>query len=140
MLAVLGELFVGILKESVDVTSFSIVQSNGRFITNKIRYIVNNAQTVNTPASLGDSTNSLEAVVNGVQLRVYILDGILYLNDGSGDYAVNSVDTRVSNAAFSRYGNAGGKHVITASFTVASDTEGIEKVESSDFRIAGGLR
>jgi hypothetical protein len=140
MLVILGELFVSILNESMETQNYSAVQTDGRYVTARLRYVVNNADSIATPANLGDTSNELVAVNGANQYHYYLNGDKLYLNDGSGDYLVSNLDSKITDLEFSRQGNAGGKPVITVSFKASSGIEGTAQHESQTFVGAGGLR
>jgi hypothetical protein len=140
MLVILGELFVSILNESMETQNYSAVQTDGRYVTARLRYVVNNADSIATPANLGDISNELVAIYGANQYHYYINGDKLYLNDGSGDYLVSNLDSKITDLVFSRQGNAGGKPVILVSFKASSGIEGTAQQESQTFVGAGGLR
>lgn len=140
MLVVLSELFVGILNESVKTQNYSAVQTDGRYILGRLKTQLNNASSVTSPVNLGDISTELVIVVAGVIQRYYVNAEKLYLNDGTGDYLMSHLDTRITNATFTRTGNVGGKPVILIVFTSSTGVLGTAQYESEAFKGAGGLR
>jgi Tfp pilus assembly protein FimT len=143
MLVVLSELFVGILNESVETQNYSAVQSDGRYIMARLRYTINNADSITLPAALGDTFDELTAVAGSNQYHYYVSDDAnksLYLNDGTGDYLMSNLSTKVTELVFIRQGNVSGKAVISFSFTLSSGVSGTAQYESQTFVGAGGLR
>jgi hypothetical protein len=140
MLVVLSELFVSILSESVETQNYSAVQTDGRYITARLRYAINNADSIVTPATLGSTTSDLTTIVGANNYHYYLNGDRLYLNDGTGDYLVSNVDTQITELQFTRQGNTNGKHVISFSFKSSSGTAGTQQYESQIFVSAGGLR
>lgn len=140
MLVILGELFVSILNESVETQNYSAVQTDGRYITARLRYTINNADSITTPANLGDTSGELTTVNGGSQFHYYVNGDKLYLNDGTGDYLISNLDTKITELGFSRQGNIGGKPVISVLFTASSGVSGTAQYETQTFGGAGGLR
>jgi len=140
MLLILSELFVSILNESVKTQNYSAVQTDGRYILNRLKTQINNANSVTVPANLGDSASELELVVNSVSHRYYVDNEKLYFNDGTGDYLVSHADSRITNVLFTRTGNTNGEPVILIEFTSSTGVVGTAQYESQHFKGAGGLR
>ncbi|MFA5776466.1 MAG: hypothetical protein WC988_02845 [Patescibacteria group bacterium] len=140
MLVILSELFVSILNESVETQNYSMVQTDGRYITARLRYTVNNADSITTPANLGDTSSELTTVNGGSQFHYYVNGEKLYLNDGTGDYLMSNLDTKITDLVFSRQGNVAGKPVVSISFTASSGVSNTAQYESQNFVGAGGLR
>jgi len=140
MLIVLSELFVSILNESAETQNYSAVQTDGRYITARLRYSINNADSITTPANLGGTSNELTIVTGGNQFHYYVNGDKLYLNDGTGDYLMSNLDTKITELKFSRQGNVAGKPVISISFTASSGISNTAQYESQTFVGAGGLR
>lgn len=140
MLVVLSELFVSILNESVETQNYSAVQTDGRYISARLRYAINNADSITVPANFGDSSNELTLVTAGVQSHYYLSDFKWYVNDGAGSYLLSNLDTKITDVVFTRQGNVNGKPVIAFSFTVASGESTTQQYESQLFIGAGGLR
>ncbi len=140
MLVVLSELFVSILDESVKTQNYSAVQTDGRYVLGRLKTTLNNADAVLTPSSLGESTDELELTVGGATHRYHTMNNKLYLSDGTGDYLVSHLDTRITDALFTRTGNADGKPVIVFEFTSSTGVQGTVGHESQTFKGAGGLR
>lgn len=140
MLVVLSELFIGILNESVETQNYSATQTDGRYIMGRLRGAISNASLVSVPANLGDASDHLELVVDGVTQRYYISNDKLYLNDGTGDYLISHLDSSITGVSFTRTGNAGGKPVIDIEFTSSTGVSETAQYESQTFKGAGGLR
>lgn len=140
MLVVLSELFVSILNESVETQNYSAVQTDGRYILARLRYSINNADSINTPADLGSTASELTVIIGTSQLHYYVNGDKLYLNDGTGDYLLSNLDTKITDLVFSRQGNVSGKHVISIMFTASSGEIGTAQYEAQTFVGAGGLR
>ncbi len=140
MLLILSQLFVAILEESVKVQNYSAVQADGRYVLGRLKMQLNNADSVSVPASLGDSAGELVLTEGGVTYRYYVNSEHLYLSDGTGDYLVSDLDTRITDALFTRTGNADGKPVILIEFTSSSGVAGTVQHESQIYKGAGGLR
>ncbi len=140
MLVVLAELFGAILDESTKTQNYSAVQTDGRYILGRLKTQLNNADSVSVPANLGDTSSSLELVIGGQTHRYYVSNEKLYLNNGSGDYLVSHLDSRITNATFTKTGNSSGKPVILIEFTSSIGVSGTAGYESQTFKGGGGLR
>lgn len=140
MLAVLAQLFGAILNEGSKAQNYSAVQMDGRYILGRLKTQLNNADSVSTPAGLGESSQELVLLDGGVTYHYYVSDDKMYMNDGTGDYLISDLNTRVKDVLFTRTGNAGGKPVILIQFTSSSGVAGTAQYESQTYKGAGGLR
>ena len=142
MLVILSELFVSILNESVETQNYSAVQTDGRYILARLRYSINNADSITTPLNLGETSNTLE--LDGGKYRFYLADNKFYLYSrddvGSPSYLMSNLDTKITDLVFSQQGNVGGKPVISIAFTASSGEVGTTQHETQTFVGAGGLR
>lgn len=140
ILVVLSELFMSVLDESIKNQSYSTVQHDGRYIMARLRYQVNNSDSISQPAALGVQDSELVATSAGRTYRFYAANNLFYLNDGTGDYLMSSLDSKITDVVFTRLGNSGGKDVIDISFRVTAGEPNTQLYESTLFRGAGGLR
>jgi Tfp pilus assembly protein PilW len=140
MLVVLSELFVSILDESTKTQNYSAVQTDGRYIMARLKYGINNADSITVPASLGETSAELTTTVGSTQFHYYVNGDKFYLNDGTGDYLISNLDTKITELEFVRQGNTDGKPMISVSFKAASSVSGTAQYESQTFVGAGGLR
>ena len=143
ILLILSELFVNILDESVETQNYSTVQTDGRYIMARLRYQINNADSVTFPLSLGSSQNELIVVNSGNLYHYYVADEKFYMSD-DGDvsqYLISNLDNRITDVSFTRTGNSDNlRPVILIDFTVSTGVEGTAEYESQTFIGAGGLR
>lgn len=140
LLLLLSQFFVSILDESMETQSYSAVQNDGRYIMARLKYEINNADTVTLPVNIGDSSDSLEISVGGVTTSYYANDGKFYYYNGTSEVLMSSLDSVISNVSFTKRGNVSGKNVIEMVYTVSSGIEGTAQYESQEYKGAGGLR
>jgi len=101
---------------SLEAESRSSLQSDARFITNRLSFDIHQADSVTSPANLGDSSSTLTFTV-GTDIHTYTLSGTnleyqetVGLNTETAN--LNSNRTIVNSLTFERLGNPGGKPTI----------------------------
>jgi len=139
-IVVLASIFTSILDTQISSQTTSSVAQDGRYIYTRLIYDINRAEGVTLPATLGETTTSLQVSISG-QLYTYALtSGNLTVTDGINTLNLNSAETTVSNLSFQRIGNATGKHTFRILFTVTSKTSLHGITDSASFQTTAGLR
>jgi prepilin-type N-terminal cleavage/methylation domain-containing protein len=139
-IVVLASIFTSVLDTQISSQTTSSVAQDGRYIYTRLIYDINRAQAVTLPATLGQTTTSLQASISG-QLYTYALSsGNLTVTNGINTINLNSSETAVSNLSFQRIGNAAGKHTFRILFTVTSRTPLHGLTDSENFQTTAGLR
>lgn len=119
VLVVLTQLFgsaVDVRRES-EATSYTMTDI--RYLYSRFLYDISNADSITTPANLGNSSASLQFVKDSVTHTYQLSSSNLLLDS----VQLNNFGTSISNVSFQRLGNAGGKHTIRVSYTVTSKTK-----------------
>lgn len=141
LLVVLTTLFSQILDTRLESEADSSVSSDGQFILSRLAYDIGRADAILIPIVLGDQTNSLQLIINGVNYTYTMNSNNLSLTDTIGTAKLNTIDTHISNLIFTRLGNPSGKNTIQIQFTLTSTvlrTSGGSDVEN--FQTTIGLR
>ena len=120
LLLTLTEIFSGLLDKSKESVSFSEVETDARFINQKILNDFSRAVTVTSPPNLNSPSESL-SFNDGVHTYSYFQSGanLNLVEDGIID-RLNSFGTEVSGFTVSRFGNPGGKSLLKISFNLKS--------------------
>lgn len=100
LLFVLTDIFVISLKTKTSAESTADINQDGRFIFSKLTNDINNAISIISP-TLNSTSASLQLDSETVQLN----NGNIELITGGQTYVLNSVNTVVTNLAFTRLGN-----------------------------------
>lgn len=108
----------------------NVVQEDARFIKDRLTYDISRADSISTPANLGDSSSTLVLII-GTEIHTYTLSipNLEYQKE-TGPPAIttianiNSNQTKVNTLNFQRLGNAAGKPTVKITF-------GIEAVRSA---------
>lgn len=125
-IVVLTTIFTSSLDVQLESRSRSSLEEDSQFIIARLSYDINRASGVVTPATLGTTspptptTPTLALTINSSTYTYSVTNGILYLNDGTGNLALNSQNTTVSAITFQRLGNTGGKNSIRITITLRS--------------------
>lgn len=123
LLGVFVTLFGMIIDAQLESDSTSGVQQDGQYVLAKLSGDIENASSITTPASLGQSANTLDIVINSVHY-IYSIDGAgnLIVTTLAGSDSLNSYSTSISNLNFTRLGNVVGKNTIRFTFKVTGRT------------------
>jgi type II secretory pathway pseudopilin PulG len=140
LLIALTQIFMTIIETQLKTQAVTSSAQDGQYLYSRLIYDVHHADAIFSPAALGEVSNSLQLIINGVT-HTYSLNGtVLQVNDGTGTFALNSYDTNISDVQFHRLGNVGGKHTVRINFTVTSKTESRGNPDIRIFQTTAGLR
>jgi len=145
-IVILTTIFTSSLDVQLESKSRSSLVQDGQFILARLSYDINRASAIVTPANLGDTsppspaTPTLALTINGGTYTYSMTNGILYLNNGSGNQALNSYNTTIQSLSFQRLGNAGGKNTIKVAMTLQSVVLKNGTHETVDYATTLGIR
>ncbi|SRR5258708_7335172 len=142
LMITMTELFAGILDVRSESATTSAVEQDGRFLLSRFVYDIQQASFVSTPASDGNSGNSLTLVIGGVNYTYSVVNGNLQIVNNFGTDILNSSETSISNLTFQRAGNtaSGGKTTVQTTFTVTSTGLENGRTQQKTFSTTAGLR
>lgn len=142
LLGVLSQIFVTILDAQLESESTSSVQQDSSYIISRFMYDINNADSIISPANLGDQGNTLIITINGTPYTYGINSGTgnLEVTDNSVDYQLNGFNTTVSNLTFKRLGNMEGNDLIMVNYTITGKTQKTGGPEIRSFQTTIGTR
>jgi len=120
-LMVLTRIFTASFDVQFDSESQASIQQDGRYILSRIAYDIKRAQSISTPAAVGNSGNTLALTINGISYIYTLTGNNLTLTTNSQTDQLNSYSTQVSGLTFKRIGNGGvGKDTVQIQFTLTS--------------------
>jgi len=109
---------------SLEASSKNNLQGDTLFIEGRLSYDIHQADTITTPADLGDTSSTLVLTV-GSETHTYSLNGtnLEYQRETGPPPTtqtanLNSNLTRINSISFQRLGNTGGKHTIKIVFEI----------------------
>ena len=143
LLVVLSQVFASIIDVKLESESTSAIEQDGNYLLARFAYDIQNAQTINTPASLGQNSSTLDISISGVSNLYSVNNGFLTVTNDYGVIQLNSVSTSVSNLDFLRLGNPSDtarEDTIRVSFTVTSRIVRSSGPEFKNFQTTVGLR
>lgn len=140
LILIFTQIFTSILDNQLSSESNSQVAEDGRYIYSRFIYDVNRAQSIVTPANLGDSSNTLSLIINNQAYNYASSSGNLLLTDPTGSYALNGFGTKISNLQFTKIGNVNGKPTVRINFTIVSNISLHGVSETKSFQTTAGLR
>lgn len=117
---ILVELFTSILKLELTTQSTSSLASDTRFIVARMGYDIENAKSISTPATLGQTTTSLTFQDTSGTTYTYTRD--LNNNLTLNGIQINSSDTSISDISFQRIGfDLTKPSTVQVKFTITSN-------------------
>lgn len=119
-LLVLTDIFSSLLDKGKESVSFSEVETDAKYINQKILNNFAQATSITTPSSLNTSVGTLVFTANSVSYSYYLSGNNLYISEGGTVNQLNSYGTQISNLAFTRYGSLTGKSIIKISYDLKS--------------------
>lgn len=140
ILLLLTSLLSAILSTRLTTQSTIGIAQDGRYIYVRLIYDINHADSITTPANLGNTSNTLVLTTNGTQYTYRIQDGNLILVDPQGLHSMNGPDTTISGLTFQRIGNVNGKHTIRINYVITSKVLSKGTLDSQAFQTTAGLR
>lgn len=140
ILGVLTNLFSVIVDTQTEVETTSAVENDSKFITTRIMYDIQRADSISMPASVGSQTATLSLIIDGETYNYAVNNGNLELTINANIDSLNSNLTQLSNISFQRFGNIGGKHAIRLQFTIDSRNETAAGQETKQIETMIGLR
>ncbi len=139
-LLAMTDTFSSIVDVRRESEAVSAVEQDGNYILAKLFYDISHAQSINVPASLGASSNSLQLTINGVSNTYSISGGNLQVVNNAGTNILNGINSSISNLTFLRVGNTSGKNTIQLSLTVTSRVIRNGGTEARTYQTSVGLR
>jgi prepilin-type N-terminal cleavage/methylation domain-containing protein len=142
LLVVLSQIFGSVLDAQLESESTSAVHRDGRFILSKLSYDIHKAQSIVTPAAIGNQSTSLQLTIEGINYTYTVSSGNLEITSGLETNNLNSGDTTVSNLTFTRIGNsvANAKNTVRITYTITSKIVRPKGMETKDFQTTIGIR
>lgn len=143
LLVMLTNMLASIIDVRQESESISSIEQDGNYILARFAYDIQRAQTINSPASLGQNGFSLDISIDGINNLYNLNNGILTVTNNNGILQFNSANSSVSNLNFLRLGNAGDtarEDTVRVNFTVTSRIVRSSGPEAKNFQTTVGLR
>jgi prepilin-type N-terminal cleavage/methylation domain-containing protein len=121
-LMVLTSILISVLDTQLTSNSSSAVDQSGQYLLVRLQYDIRRANSIITPANIGNSSNSLSLSIGGVTYSYSVNSGVLVLTTGLKTYNLSPYDVQISNFTATRLGNVGGRNSIQIGFTITSTT------------------
>lgn len=140
LLLVMTQIFTWILDIQLESQATSSIFQDGQYITNRISYDIQRAQSIILPATNGQSTNNLELNIDGTTYIYTIINNNITVSNNLDTNALNSSNTNISNLTFKRVGNTSGKDTVNLSFTITSNIRRPSGYQTRNFQTTVGTR
>ncbi len=141
-LGVLSSLFGTAIDIQLGTQATSGVTNDSNYLLKKLTYDIQRAQSVTTPASLGQNTSVLVLRINNIN-HTYALDsdGNLTYTNNLGTFILNTYSVRVSAINFLLLGNLGGtESSVKVDLTITSRINQPKGAETRDVSTTVSVR
>lgn len=121
LITIIGGLFFSILQLRLEAETVSSVQQDSNFMIERLRYDLNGATGITSPASPGQTASVLTFVKSGTTYN-YTLSGgtdLLLTIGGQPAVSLNGYNTQVLAFNVTRLGDPGGFPYLNISFTLS---------------------
>lgn len=121
LLTVVTTLFTFVIDLQIETEANTSIEEDGKYIINRMKYDIEHATTITTPATRSTQTSTLQTTINGVPY-LYSLNGSnnIQLGINGTTYQLNGYNTTVTDLSFRRIGNATGHDTVQITFTLHS--------------------
>ena len=147
LLAVMSEVFLGILATKVESESNSQVVVDGNFIHARITYDIRRADRIIAPSIGQTSAGITLGIIEGGVEQVYqyaVVGNTLTITQGNNTDVLNGSSTRISQFSVTRIGNSetmeSAKDTLSIAYTVQSVYELRQGPDELPFQLTAGLR
>lgn len=140
VLLILTQMLISVLNVRLESSASSGIQIEGNYLLSKFYYDINQATSIDLPATPGAQTTNLMIIKDGISNSYSESSGKLILTNNFGTNELNSFHSNISNLSFLRLGKVGGKNTVTVSFTLTSTTQRETGPEIRNFQTSVGLR
>ncbi len=115
----------------IESRNITYLDSDARFISSKLRNDIRRAESVSTPATVGETAQELGFVFDTENYSYSLADGVLQITDPNGTYRINSNQTYVSsfsvkNASYELGSTTLNFDIVLQSRTVSSSVDQID--------------
>lgn len=140
LLSALVSLFAALVEVQLESETYTPLEQNARYITHRLAYDIQRADTIIMPAALGDTSTILSLTIDGQSYQYAIDQQDLIITRGADTFGLTSYDAQMVSITFTRYGNASGVPVIEVQMTVQSSAVLRGQPESYTYRTMLGNR
>ena len=140
LLLVITDIFSSLLDKSRESVSFSEVETDAKFINQKLLNNFSSATDILVPSLLNQPTTSLSFLANSTSYSYFLSGSNLLINEGGIINRLNSYGTQVNNFTVTRLGNSGGKSLLKISYDLRSTIILPKGYEQKTVKLTLGIR
>ncbi|PIQ73138.1 hypothetical protein COV58_04115, partial [Candidatus Roizmanbacteria bacterium CG11_big_fil_rev_8_21_14_0_20_36_8] len=132
VLLVLTTLFAEIVQKQLELQSTTSVETDHTYILSRLNYDFNRADSVIIPDVIGDVSEQLTLVIEGIEYTYSVNGTAFELSGNGGTFQLNSPRTEVSDVTFQKIGNLSGSPTIKTKLKLNSkvqESSGIKNIE-----------
>lgn len=140
LLVIISGLLVSTLSIRNESVKTSSLEREGRYVMARLSHDIYSAQDIIEPAVIGESSDTLQLLIDSELFSYRIIDGKLYLINDSGTHLMNGEATNVTSLNITRLGNEGGVGTVEILLTVQSQIVSEGKIENRDYKTVATTR
>ena len=140
LIGVLTSVFGQILDVQLESKAVSSVDQNGRFLLARLQHDMQQASTIITPVSPGDSSDTLQIQINSIDYTYQASpSGNFVITNQYGTDLLNSTTASISAVTFIRIGSGDANDTVRVQFTVTSRVRQANGYDQKTFQTTMGL-
>lgn len=135
-----SSIFTTILQLKTKVYQSSPMDYNGQYLMQRLVYDIRQAETISTPANLGQTSDSLSLMINGENYTYTLVNHVIFLTNNNGSFPISDNLTNVQSISFQRIGNVDGLVSIKFNLNLESITPEEGKKQIKNFTSTVAIR
>ena len=140
VLLVLTTLFAEIVQKQLELQSTTSVETDHTYILSRLNYDFNRADSVIIPDVIGDVSEQLTLVIEGIEYTYSVNGTAFELSGNGGTFQLNSPRTEVSDVTFQKIGNLSGSPTIKTKLKLNSKVQESSGIKNIDIDTTFGLK
>lgn len=140
VLVVLSSLFAATVQQQLETQAISATESDSTYVISRLQYDFDRAIDIVTPASPGETSNTLTLDIGGQEYSYAVVDDIFTLTTPTDTYALTGPRSAVTAISFRQLGNIDGNPTIEVQMDITSVAENATGTETAPIRTTYSIR
>lgn len=140
LLVIVSGIFISILSVQNESVKNSSIEREGRYILNRLSRDVYISQDILEPVDIGESSDTLQLLIDSELITYRIVNERLYLIDDTNSYLMSGESVKVIDFNVEKLGNNGGKSVVEITLTAESENVSDGIIQTRDYKTILSVR
>lgn len=140
LLVIVSGVFISILSVRNESVKNSSIEREGRYILNRLSRDVYISQDILEPVDIGESSDTLQLLIDSELITYRIVNERLYLIDDTNSYLMSGESVKVIDFNVEKLGNNGGKSVVEITLTAESENVSDGIIQTRDYKTILSVR